>query len=151
MNNYPCRVVQIDRLFDMLNLVDGIAYRKEKWMKKIALITTNKIFAQSLDAAVKAAPELGIDFFLLLNPKQALLDAEIFEIDVALIDVLKPLLFCERLHHNLPNCHLLLLVSQEDMISREIAIQAKEKGVVEDFVFYDASLKYLFAKLTAFK
>ena len=127
-------------------------------MKKIALITTNKIFAQSLKAAVKADQDLDVELFLLLNPQQALLDAKIFEIDVALIDVMdsdiekkeKPLLFCEKLHSSLPNCHLLLLVSQENMVSRKIAIQAKEKKIVDDFVFYDASLKYLFAKLTAF-
>lgn len=127
-------------------------------MRKIALITTNKIFAQSLEAAVNATPELKIHFFLLLNPQQALLDAEIFEIDVALIDMMNsdgakkenPLLFCEKLHASLPECHLLLLVSQEDMTNRKIAIQAKEKGMVEDFVFYDASLKYLFAKFNAF-
>lgn len=127
-------------------------------MRKIALITTNKIFAQSLDAAIKAVPELDIQFFLLLNPQQAILDAEIFEIDVALIDVIdsdrkekeNPLMFCEKLHANSPKCHLLLLVSQEDMESRKIATKAKEKGIVDDFVFYDASLKYLFAKITAF-
>ncbi|OJX46076.1 MAG: hypothetical protein BGO78_04105 [Chloroflexi bacterium 44-23] len=127
-------------------------------MKKIALITANKILAQGLDAAVKAMPDLEFKFFMLLNSHQALLDAEIFEIDVALIDVMDryaegketPLEFCERLHNSLPNCHLLLLVSQDDIASRKMATEAKKQKIVEDFVFYDASLKYLFAKLAAF-
>ncbi len=51
------------------------------------------------------------------------------------------------MHSKLPNCHLLLLVSQEDYSCREISTQAKKAGIVEDFVFYDASLKYLIAKL----
>ncbi len=130
-------------------------------MKKIALITTNKILAQGLDAAMQARPDLELEFFMLLNPHQALLDAEIFEINVAIIDIAlvnvmdkdkqeTPLSFCEELHKSLPNCHLLLLVSQFDKASRKMATEAKRKKVVDDFVFYDASLKYLFAKLAAY-
>jgi DNA-binding NarL/FixJ family response regulator len=87
-----------------------------------------------------------------------LLDAEIFAVDVALIDVRgsgiqkkeTSLSFCEQLHQRLPDCHLLLLVSQEDRVSRKMAAEAKQRKIVEDFVFYDASLQYLFAKLSAF-
>lgn len=118
-------------------------------MKKVALITTNKILAQSLEAAMKAALELKIDFFLFLNPQQALVDAEVFEIDIALIDA-SLINLIEELHNKLPECHLLLLVSQDDEARREMATEAKRKGTVDDFVFYDASLKYLFAKLAAF-
>jgi DNA-binding NarL/FixJ family response regulator len=125
-------------------------------MKKVALITKNKILAQSLDAAMKAMPDLEFEFILLLNTQQALIDAEIFEIDVALIDMIEsgtketPLSFCEGLNKMLPNCHILLLLSQDDHVRRKIATEAKKKKIVDDFVFYDASLKYLFAKLTAF-
>lgn len=130
-------------------------------MKKIALITTNKILGQSLDSAVKSMPNLEFELVLLLNSHQALLDAEILEIDVALIDMgsidivdndLKEketsLSFCERLNKSLPNCHLLLLVSQDDKTNREMATEAKKKKIIDDFVFYNASLKYLLAKLT---
>lgn len=132
-------------------------------IKKIALITTNKILAQSLDSAIRSMPNLGFEFALLLNSGQALLDAEILEVDVALIDMglmnemdcdgkekETTLSFCERLHNNLPNCHLLLLVSQDDRVNREMATEAKKRNIVDDFVFYDASLKYLLAKLTVF-
>ena len=124
-------------------------------MKKIALITTNKILAESLAASVKAMSDLKFEFFLFLNPHQALLDAEILEINIALIDLAlekkeATLSFCERLHKRLPNCHLLLLVSQDDRAGRKMAMEAKEKKIVEDFMFYDTSLKYLFAKLEAF-
>jgi len=120
-------------------------------MKKIGLITKNKILAESLSAAMKSTPALEFKPFLLLNSQQALLDAEVFEIDIALIDIASfSLSFCQGLHKNLPNCHLLLLVSQDDREIRKMATEAKKKKVVDDFVFYDASLKYLFAKLTAF-
>lgn len=132
-------------------------------MKKIALITTNKILGQSFDSAIKSTPDLEFDLILLLNPSQALLDAEVLEIDIALIDMSSidvmdnsliekemDLSFCQSLNKNLPNCHLLLLVSQDDKINREIAIQSKKNKIVDDYVFYDASLKYLLAKLKSF-
>lgn len=127
-------------------------------MKKVALITRNKILAESLDAAMKASIDLEFELILLLNLDQAILDAEIFEVDVALIDVMQssgdeketPLKICEKLHKSMPDCRVLILVSQNDKENREIANQAKRKGFIEDFVFYDASLKYLFAKLAAF-
>ena len=133
-------------------------------MKKIALITTNKILAQSLDSAMKSMSNLEFELFLLLNWKQALIDAEVLEIDVALIDMglidiigndsgekETILSFCERLQDRLPNCHLLLLVSQDDPTNRKIALEAKKKKMVDDYVFYDASLKYLLAKVQAFR
>ncbi len=127
-------------------------------MKKVAFITTNKILAQSLDTAIKAMSDFEFEFFMLLDANQALIDAEIFEIDIALIDLMDRsveekdtiLLFCELLSQRLPHAHLLLLLSQDDLIRREIASQAKKKSIVDDFVFYDASLKYLFAKLSSF-
>lgn len=138
-----------------------LIYCEVENMKKIALITTNKILGQSLDSAMKSMPNLEFEFFLLLNPGQALLDAEVLEIDVALIDMglidvmgnnakkETILSFCERLHDNIPNGHLLLLVSQDDLENRKIAIEAKKKKMVDDYVFFDASLKYLFAKVQA--
>ena len=127
-------------------------------MKKVALITRNKILAQSLAAAVRGMNDCNFEFFILLDANQAVIDAEVLEIDVALIDAMdrgteeKATLvsFCESLKKKLPLCHLLLLVSQDDLARREIATQAKKNGLVDDFVFYDASLKYLFAKLAAY-
>ena len=112
---------------------------------------------------MKSMPNLEFELFLLLNPSQALLDAEVLEIDVAIIDMSlinamdndkrekeTGLSFCERLHNSLSNCHLLLLVSQDDHENRQKAAEAKKKKIVDDFVFYDVSLKYLFAKVQAF-
>ena len=57
-------------------------------MKKVALITTNKILAQSLSVAMRNMEDLEFEFFMLLDANQALIDAEIFKIDVALIDIM---------------------------------------------------------------
>lgn len=127
-------------------------------MKKIGLITNNKILAESLDVTVKSMLHLSFDFFLFLNPKQAILDAEIFKIDVALIDVIdrkdknqdETLFFCKSLNDKLPDCQILLLISQDDLESRKMVTKLKRNDIIDDFVFYDSSLKYLLAKLSAY-
>lgn len=126
-------------------------------MKKIGIITTSKVLAQSLDAAMGARPELELAFYALLNPGQAALDAEVLEIDVALIDVTDGAergmedvcTICETLRRAAPKCRLILLVSQKDLASRSMAVAAVKRRQADDFVFYDASLDYLFAKLAA--
>ena len=65
-------------------------------MKKVALITKNKILAQSLAAAMRAMPDFDFDVFMFLDAQQALTDAEIFEIDVAfpLVWILRKIYIC---------------------------------------------------------
>lgn len=131
-------------------------------MKRIAFITSNKILAQSLEVIVKAKESIGFEFFLLFDLNQVLLDVEVLEIEVALIDMAlfdarglskeggqSLFTLSENIHKKLPNCPLLLLVSQEDQENRAIAAEAKRKEIVDDFIFYDSSLKYLLAKLTS--
>lgn len=127
-------------------------------MKRIAFITTNKILGQSLALAIDSMPDFDFEFFLFLNPRQVLLDAEIFQIDIALIDVIDndveeketSLSICNKLKKRLANCDILFLVSQDDKLNRKMAKEAKEANIIDDFVFYDSSLKYLLAKLKAF-
>lgn len=130
-------------------------------MKKIAFITNNNILAESLEETIKAMSKNQFDFFLLLNPQQVLMDVEILEIDVALIDMAlfdlnqiskddKKLhcFLCEKIHKNIPDCKILLLLSQDDQLNRKVALAAKVDRMIDDFVFYDTSLKYLLAKLS---
>ncbi|MGI5848522.1 MAG: hypothetical protein ACOX8Q_00390 [Christensenellales bacterium] len=127
-------------------------------MKKIGFITTNKVFAQSLAAVVKSKPDLRLEPFLLLNPHQATLDADLVRIDIAVVDVMDvtpketktALAICKKLRQTVPGCQLLLLVSQDNKKGRKMAIDAIKSRTVDDFVFYDTSLEYLFAKLEAF-
>ena len=117
-------------------------------MKRIGFITTNKVLAQSLAAAVNSRPDRGIEFFLLLNPGQAALDAQVLRLEAALVDVADaaPEGNCETLRRAVPGCRLLLLVPGNE---RRYAIKAMRSKAADDFVFYDASLDYLLAKLAA--
>lgn len=126
-------------------------------MKKIGIVTTNKVLAQSLVKAAKTQPELVFSLYPLLNLEQAALDVEVLKIDVALIDVMNGdkaektavIALCEKLRQTVPDCRLLLLVSQTDSAGRKMAIEAVRDSQADDFVFYDTSLDYLFAKLAA--
>ena len=126
-------------------------------MKKIGFATTNKVFAQSLATSVEKNPALGFVPYLLLNPNQAAIDAEALGIDVAVVDVISGitdaeqiLSFCRKLRQTVPGCRLMLLVSQNDKAGCELAIKATKNSNADDYIFYDASLQYLFAKLSAF-
>ncbi len=95
---------------------------------------------------------------MLLNPYQAALDAELIKIDIAVVDVIDvpskesetALFLCKKLRQTLPDCRLLLLVSQNKKKGRKMAIDAIKSRAADDFVFYDSSLEYLFAKLEIF-
>ncbi len=126
-------------------------------MRKIGFITTNKVLAQSLAASMKHNPNLRLEPFLLLNFDQAILDAEVLGIDIAVVDVIDGasketktvLAFCNNLRKTVVGCRLLLLVSQDDQKGRQMAIHAVKSNAADDFVFYDTSLEYLFAKVAA--
>lgn len=127
-------------------------------MKNIGFITTNTMLAQSLATMVKNHSDLSLEPFLLLDPHQATLDAEVLKIDIAVVDVIDgvsdkaetALSFCKVVRQAIPACRLLLLVSQDDKLGRNMAINAMKNKDADDFVFYDTSLDYLFAKLAAF-
>ena len=117
-------------------------------MKKIGFITTNKVFAQSLAAAIHSRPDWGIEPHLLLKPRQAVLEAEVLALDAVVIDAAdaapdETMAFCRALRQS-AGCRLLLLVPKK---GRRMAIEAVKSQAADDFVFYDTSLEYLFAKL----
>ena len=126
-------------------------------MKKIGFIMTNKVLAQSLITIMKNYPELEVEPFMFLNPRQAPVDVEVSKIDVAILDVGKEVLdesgavspFCETLRASLPDCRILLFVSQDDERARAAAVAAIREKTADDFLFYDSSLDYLFAKVLA--
>jgi len=126
-------------------------------MKKTAFITTRRMLGQSLVDAAKARPELGLDIYLMIDIKKALLDASVLKTDVAVVDVADrtaeafdaALALCGTLRAEVPDCRLVLMLSQEDAAGQKRAIEAKRNAEVDDFIFHDATLDYLLAKLVA--
>jgi hypothetical protein len=69
-------------------VIAKIRARKDLYMKNIGFITTNTMLAQSLATMVKNHSDLSLEPFLLLDPHQATLDAEVLKIDIAVVDVI---------------------------------------------------------------
>jgi len=127
-------------------------------MKRIGFITKNKILAQSLISYIKNNPDLPFEPFALLSIEQAVIDAEVFGIGIAIIEMIGEapaetgvmMQLCKDLRKMNPDCRILFLVPQENIYNRDIAMQAVNDSVIDDFVFTDTSLDYLMAKLLAF-
>ena len=126
-------------------------------MKRLGLITKNKVFAQSLSLVIKNNLDLPFEPYVLHSFKQASVDAEILGIDVAVIEMVAEnpagtpdgLLLCNEMRRTNPDCRILLLISPDHKHNRDTAIRAANIKAVDDYVFLDTSLDYLFAKLLA--
>ena len=54
---------------------------------------------------------------------------------------------CARLRETAPHCRLMLMCPEGQTEAVHRAIEAKRRGKIDDFVFYDVSLDYLSASL----
>lgn len=124
-------------------------------MKSILFISANKILGQGLLEAILSKPELGFQWTAQLNYSQAIIGAEIFQTDVVMLDVVDQtdMEYAFKISEALRQCNeaikILLLVRPEQDIVRRNSVNAKNKGLIDNFVFYDSSLAYLLAKLAA--
>ena len=84
------------------------------------------------------------------NSLKEILSDEGYDVDVAedgAQDIGYCLALCAWLREVTPHCRLMLMCpeGQPEAVSR--AIEAKRRGEIDDFVFYDVSLDYLAASL----
>ncbi|MCL2045279.1 MAG: hypothetical protein FWG88_02700 [Oscillospiraceae bacterium] len=54
---------------------------------------------------------------------------------------------CARLRSEAPDCGIILLCPETDESSVAAAVHARLDGIIDDFVFYDASTDFLVSKL----
>jgi hypothetical protein len=59
----------------------------------------------------------------------------------------KCLVICDAIRKQVPGCKRVLLCSEHDADSCRAAIQAKQEKRIDDFLYYDTSVNYLFFKL----
>ena len=124
-------------------------------MKTVLFISSNKMLGQGLSAAFQSKPELDFLWAAQLNYPQAVVGVDIFHADVVILDVVdqadmeQTVDICRSIRRNEQDIKILLLVRQEQAVVRKVAVDVKNAGLVDDFVFYDSSLTYLLAKLEA--
>ena len=108
-----------------------------------------------MSAAILSKPEFDFRWEAQLQYSQAIVGADVFHADVVLLDVAdqvdmkRALEICQSLRQNSQTTKILLLVRPEQAAVRAQAVDAKNAGQVDNFVFYDSSLSYLLAKLAA--
>jgi len=56
---------------------------------------------------------------------------------------------CEEIKNTSPGCKIMLMCPEQDKKSVEACVEAKKKGKIEDYVFYDTTPEYLTSKLEA--
>ena len=124
-------------------------------MKTVLFISSNKVLGQGLSAAIHAKPELDFLWTAQLHYPQAVVGIDIFHADVVILDIAdqadmeQAVDICRSIRQNEQDIKILLLVRQEQAVVRKVAVDAKNAGLIDDFVFYDSSLAYLLAKLAA--
>ena len=124
-------------------------------MKTVLFISSNKMLGQGLSAAFQSKPELDFLWAAQLNYPQAVVGIDIFHADVVILDIAdqadmeQAVDICRSIRQNEQDIKILLLVRQEQAVVRKVAVDAKNAGLADDFVFYDSSLTYLLAKLAA--
>ena len=124
-------------------------------MKRIGFITRNRVLAQSLSAFIKNNPELPFEAVILQNISQAVLDAEVMKIDIAVVEMAAGTAkeaaaissLCEALRNAVPNCRILILTPPDNQAGRDAAISATRLGCADDYIFFDSTIDYLFTKL----
>jgi len=122
--------------------------------KKVLLIMSREIVSDSIIAQSKANDRF--DFLAESDYTSAVDSAIKYRPRIVILEVPesgsyksaeKCLLISDEIRMNLPQIRQLLLCSETDVASRRSAIQAKQSKRIDDFLFYDTSVKYLFSKL----
>lgn len=130
-------------------------------MKTVLFISSNKVLGQGLSAAIHAKPELDFLWAAQFHYPQAVVGVDIFHADVVMLDIVdqadmdqadmdQAVGICQPLRQVEQDLKILLLVRPEQSVVCSRVIDAKNAGLIDDFIFYDSSLAYLLAKLAAF-
>ena len=124
--------------------------------KRVLLIMKRKMLSDAL--VDQAAGDSRFELVAVQNYSTAALTAESCSPEIILVEIPesgcwktaeKCLALCDAIHRQLPECKKVILCNADDTISYKASIRAKQENRIDDFVFYDSSVRYLFSKLEA--
>lgn len=106
-----------------------------------------------MSAAFQSKPELEFLWAAQLNYSQAVVGVDIFHADVVILDIVdladieQEVEICQSMRRDEQGVKILLLVRPEPAMVRQVAVDTKNSGLADDFIFYDSAPTYLLAKL----
>ena len=110
-------------------------------MKTVLFISSNKMLGQGLSEAIRSKPELDFLWAAQLNYPQAAVGVDIFHADVVILDIVdqadmeRAVELCRSLRRDEQAVRILLLVRPEQAVVRKVAVETKNAGLADDFVF----------------
>ena len=125
-------------------------------VKRVLLVMKRKMLSDAL--IEQAASDARFELMAARNYSAAELFAESCSPEIAVVEIPesglwksaeKCLAICDAIRNQFPNCKQVILCNEDDTASCNAAIKAKQKNRIDDFLFYDSSVHYLFSKLEA--
>ena len=124
-------------------------------MRKIAIVMKRKPLAEGISMALQKYRADGIKSCIINDYELTHAYFESIMPDAALIEISESgkydaqycIELCRTAAMDFPETKLILMCPDNDEKSIAAAIEAKKNDVISDFVFYDASMEYLVAKL----
>ncbi len=122
--------------------------------KKVLLIMNRKILSDALIEQAKGAPHF--DLRADRSHASAVLTAAAYGPEIVVMEVPesgpwksaeKCISICDAIREQVPGCKQVLLCPENDADACRAAIRAKRNNRIDDFLYYDTSLHYLFSKL----
>jgi len=125
-------------------------------MRTVLLLTQRRPVAQSLMRKMRNTPDVR----LLYEHDYTEAETSVLSdfVGVILVEIAESgkydtgfcLALCNRIRMKAPGCKLLLLCPEQDEIIIAAAIEAKRDGHVDDFLFCDATIDFIMAKILSF-
>ncbi len=125
--------------------------------KKALIVMQRKVLSDALIEYAK--PEEQLDITVEYSYAMAALTAEAYAPTVVMMEIPetgpwksaeKCLAVCNVIKKQSANCKIIILCSEGDLDSCGTVIAAKRENRIDDFLYYEASIKYLFSKLASF-
>ena len=128
----------------------------DKMAKRVLLVMERKMLSDAL--IDKATSDPRFDMTATQNYSTASLTAESCSPEIVVVEIPesglwksaeKCLTICDEIRKQLPSCRQVIICNEDDTESYSATIQAKQENRIDDFLFYDSSVHYLFSKLEA--
>jgi hypothetical protein len=129
--------------------------RENMKQKRILLVMYRRILADALSRQGKTDP--FFDFKAEQNYSAAPLTAELYQPDIAVLEIPESgewnaetcFSMGNEIQKAVPSCKLMILCPEKNQAVCKATIQAKRENRIDDFLYYDTTINYLFSKLEA--